>query len=295
MSPHAPPLRGSLPPTGADSAWGGPAPNRMNATVTAATPLSSVRDGWLADAWRRLDTRFAQVDAVFDDLMAEARALLPEADLPAYLEAARVLGKLGRGVEPMLVFLEEWPSAAQALGGPDALHEVMAFVMRLQKSPNGKAIAPFLQTLAPVARRLEADLGLISQVFANLLANAVKYTTAMPANEAREEKLVLYGWNTLPHAFGTGQPGIRLFVSTTGHEIPRQEWSRLFDADFRSSDAKSVEGSGHGLYFVKQIVELHKGRVGYSYEKPMNTFAVTLPRQVGTKAAPESGSCPIPS
>ena len=116
---------------------------------------SHARDGWLADAWRRVDTRFAAVDAVFDDLMAEARALLPEADLPAYLEAARVLGKLGRGVEPLLVFLEEWPSAAQALGGSDALHDVMAFVMRLQKSPNGKAIAPFLQTLAPVARRLQ--------------------------------------------------------------------------------------------------------------------------------------------
>jgi hypothetical protein len=125
----------------------------MNATATE--PRHPVRDGWLADAWKRLDTRFPQVDAVFDDLMAEARALLPEADLPAYLEAARVLGKLGRGVEPMLVFLEEWPSAAQALGGPDALHAVMAFVMRLQKSPNGKAIAPFLQTLAPVARRLQ--------------------------------------------------------------------------------------------------------------------------------------------
>lgn len=124
-------------------------------SAPAAETRSPARDGWLADAWKRLDTRFAQVDAVFDDLMAEARALLPEADLPAYLEAARVLGKLGRGVEPMLVFLEEWPSAAQALGGSDALHDVMAFVMRLQKSPNGKAIAPFLQTLAPVARRLQ--------------------------------------------------------------------------------------------------------------------------------------------
>ncbi len=142
---------------------------------------------------------------------------------------------------------------------------------------------------------LEADLGLISQVFANLLANAVKYTTPMPGNAGREEKLVLYGWNTLPHAFGSGRPGIRLFVSTTGQEIPRQEWSRLFDADFRCSDAKSVEGSGHGLYFVKQIVELHKGRVDYSYEKPMNTFAVTLPRQVGTRASTETESCPNPS
>jgi hypothetical protein len=29
MSPHTPPLRGSLPPEGADPAWGGPAPDRM--------------------------------------------------------------------------------------------------------------------------------------------------------------------------------------------------------------------------------------------------------------------------
>jgi tRNA pseudouridine32 synthase/23S rRNA pseudouridine746 synthase len=29
MSPHAPPLRGSLPPEGADPAWGGPAPDRV--------------------------------------------------------------------------------------------------------------------------------------------------------------------------------------------------------------------------------------------------------------------------
>jgi lactoylglutathione lyase len=30
MSPHAPPLRGSLPPEGADPAWGGPAPDRKS-------------------------------------------------------------------------------------------------------------------------------------------------------------------------------------------------------------------------------------------------------------------------
>ncbi|WP_322318155.1 hypothetical protein [Hydrogenophaga sp.] len=30
MSPHAPPLSGSLPPEGADPAWGGPAPDRMS-------------------------------------------------------------------------------------------------------------------------------------------------------------------------------------------------------------------------------------------------------------------------
>ncbi len=105
--------------------------------------------------WAELDTRFKPVEEVFEDVMAEALAVLSRDGIHAYLEAARVIGKLGRGVEPMLAFLEEWPSVAGALG-EEALPDVMGLIQRLQKSPNGKAIAPFLQTLAPVARRLHS-------------------------------------------------------------------------------------------------------------------------------------------
>ena len=104
--------------------------------------------------WAQLDTHFKEVEDVFEDVMAEALAILTREDIHHYLDAARIIGKLGRGVEPMLVFLEEWPSTVKALGEEAVLSEVMAFVMRMQKSPNGKAISPFLQTLAPVARRL---------------------------------------------------------------------------------------------------------------------------------------------
>ena len=106
--------------------------------------------------WAQIDTRFPQVEAVFEDVMAEALAVITREGIDAYLEAARVIGKLGRGVEPMLAFLEEWPSAAKAVGEA-ALPAVMALVQRMQKSPNGDAITPFLQTLAPVARRLHAQ------------------------------------------------------------------------------------------------------------------------------------------
>ena len=140
---------------------------------------------------------------------------------------------------------------------------------------------------------LEADLGLISQVFANLLANAVKYTKAMPTGSGQMEKLLLYGWEFRPNAFGPGHPGFKLFVSTTGSEIPREDWPKLFDADFRSNASDLVEGSGHGLYFVKQIVELHKGRVGYTYAAPMNSFHIILPSP--QKKQMETESCPTPS
>ena len=106
--------------------------------------------------WAQIDTRFPQVEAVFEDVMAEALAVLTRKGIDTYLEAARIIGKLGRGVEPMLAFLEEWPSTAKAVG-ESALPTVMALVQRMQKSPNGSAITFFLQTLAPVARRLHSQ------------------------------------------------------------------------------------------------------------------------------------------
>jgi hypothetical protein len=106
--------------------------------------------------WARLDTRFKQVEEVFEDVMAEALAILTREGVDAYLDAAGVIGKLGRGVEPMLAFLEVWPTAAKAIGEA-GLPDVMAVIQRMQKSPNGKAITPFLQTLAPVARKLRSQ------------------------------------------------------------------------------------------------------------------------------------------
>jgi hypothetical protein len=104
--------------------------------------------------WALLDTRFPEVEAVFEVTLNEAMALLSRDGLYAYLDAARKIGKLGRGVEPMLEFLEEWPQVARAVGEA-ALPDMMAVVMGMQRSPNGRAIAPFLQTLAAVATRLQ--------------------------------------------------------------------------------------------------------------------------------------------
>ena len=52
-----------------------------------------------------------------------------------------------------------WPSSKTGRASADSVKEdplppVMDFVRAMQKSPNGPAIAPFLQTLAAVARRL---------------------------------------------------------------------------------------------------------------------------------------------
>jgi nitric oxide reductase NorD protein len=101
----------------------------------------------------QLDCRFPQVGEVFEDCLIDALRVLSPAGVSAYIDCGRFLGRMGRGVEPLLAFLEEWPSTAGILG-EDALPAINHTLQVIWKSPNGKAITPFLQTLAAVARRL---------------------------------------------------------------------------------------------------------------------------------------------
>jgi len=107
----------------------------------------------LAASRAQLDCRFPQVGEVFEACLLDALSVLSPAGVSAYLDCGRFLGRMGRGVEPLLAFLEEWPSTAGILG-EDALPAINHTLQLIWKSPNGKAITPFLQTLAAVARRL---------------------------------------------------------------------------------------------------------------------------------------------
>lgn len=114
----------------------------------AAIPAERMQ-AWAA----QLACGFAQVGAVFEDCMAEAARTLSAEGMHDYLEHARSLGRMGRGAEPVLIFLQEWPQVARVLG-ESALPSIMDAVRRLGKSPNGQAIAPLLNSLAAIARRL---------------------------------------------------------------------------------------------------------------------------------------------
>ncbi|MEQ1588745.1 MAG: VWA domain-containing protein [Gallionella sp.] len=107
----------------------------------------------LENYWRDLSCGFKQVEPVFADCMREALATLTSEGVAAYIDYARFLGKMGRGVEPILIFLESWPGVAKTLG-EGALPDIIECVRRMYKSPNGNAIVPFLQSLPSVARRL---------------------------------------------------------------------------------------------------------------------------------------------
>ncbi len=100
-----------------------------------------------------LKCNFKDLDEVFADCMEEAITLLSEQGVKDYLEGASLVCMIGRGFEPVLVYLEEMPQVASLLG-ESTLSLVSKTVWELSRSPNGQAIPPFLQTIAEASRRL---------------------------------------------------------------------------------------------------------------------------------------------
>ncbi len=211
-------------------------------------------------ALARLDTGFPQVGMVFAACLAEARAALSPEGVEAYLDAARALGKLGRGVEPLLAFLEVWPSVAKA-AGEAALEPVMDFVRQLQKSPNGPAIAPFLRTLAAVAQRLQSAEQL--QRYLDIARMLMERTTGS-----------IHGVHTtyrspgLPHFFAQA-PGLLAQLDLAGlrnwvtygvrHEASHPERQKDYFS-LQSADARAVllrERHGTLLVDVERKLDLY--------------------------------------
>ncbi|EGB15002.1 histidine kinase [Pseudodesulfovibrio mercurii] len=125
--------------------------------------------------------------------------------------------------------------------------------------------------------RLVLDRGLIAQVLDNLLSNALKYTEKVVIPEGRKEKRATYGWKVLEDFFGPGKPGIRLWITSSGAALDLNEPMDVFKPGFRAGNVAHKSGTGRGLYFVRQVVELHGGKVSYEHTPDGNTFSFVLP------------------
>ena len=74
-----------------------------------------------------------------------------------------------------------------------------------------------------------------------------------------------------------GHDGVRFHVFSSGPPIHEEDGNRVFDEGFRLTTKDSVEGTGHGLYFVKNVVEVHGGIVGHKAERFGNQFYFVIP------------------
>lgn len=148
---------------------------------------------------------------------------------------------------------------------PVSLEELLRrCVENIAPIASGKAMelkSDISTTLPPVA----GDPQRLSQVFNNLVSNAVKYTP--PEGRVRV-------W--AEQREGT----IRVAVQDNGLGISPEDQARIFDRFYRvrRAETENIEGTGLGLAIVKKLVEAHRGDIGLeSHLGEGSTFYVTLP------------------
>ena len=99
---------------------------------------------------------FEQLDTAFAGCMEDAVARLSKDGVKQLLEGASLICMIGRGYEPVHVFLEEMPEIGERLG-EEVIEKISQAVGKMSRTPNGRAILPFLQTLGEAARRLGSE------------------------------------------------------------------------------------------------------------------------------------------
>jgi signal transduction histidine kinase len=136
-----------------------------------------------------------------------------------------------------------------------------------------------LEEVPDESLELLVDKGLLAQVYDNFFSNAVKYTEEIEDEYGYKVKFLSYGKKLLKDYFGQGIDGVKFTVFTTGKPVRPEESDRVFDEGYRSAGSELEVGTGHGLHFVKHVIEIHGGEVGVEPQKYGNTFYFILPQR----------------
>jgi signal transduction histidine kinase len=193
-------------------------------------------------------------------------ALAAPADIERYREA---LADCVEESDRVLVMLNTLMDISEAESGamqlqrePVALTGIVTRAIDLYRDvAEAKGVTLVSEGSDPVS--VNGDKTRLEQVAANLIDNAVKYTSAGGRVDV-----------------GVRRDGDRAIVEVrdTGIGIPSDELPRIWDRLFRGDTSRTERGLGLGLSFVKAIVEAHGGTVSVTSEAGHgSTFTVALP------------------
>jgi GAF domain-containing protein/nitrogen-specific signal transduction histidine kinase len=155
----------------------------------------------------------------------------------------------------------------QALDLREIAEDVIGDVLRRSQEEN----KPMALSLDAPKRlpHVYGDIERVRQILGNLVDNAYHYT---PEN----------GTITVRIHTPNGGKEVQVDVKDTGVGIPVEDQSRVFERFYRGEHplVLSTPGTGLGLSIVKQIVEMHKGRIwmkSSGVPGDGSTFSFTLP------------------
>jgi two-component system OmpR family sensor kinase/two-component system sensor histidine kinase BaeS len=232
----------------------------FNQMASALATQQRLRQQMVADIAHELRTPLSVMQL---DIEGLADGLQPPEEAAASLQDE--ITTLNRLVEDLrLLSLAEAGGLQFALAPLDAatfLHQLLAGWAVKAQAQQVKLRTEIMEPLPPI----EADEGRLTQVFNNLLSNALRYT---PTGQTITLGARLEGAEVV------------LWVSDSGPGITPEDLPLVFERFYRADRSRSRDtgGSGLGLAIAKQWVTLHGGRIWVESEPGHGaTFYVALP------------------
>jgi PAS domain S-box-containing protein len=223
--------------------------------VTGERRLDQIRSDLIATVSHELRTPLTGVYGAAETLLSRGDDLSPEAR---------------RGLREMLVeqtrrlvrILDEILAATQLDTGVVETQIEVFDVREVLAIPGTTPDAHRVLVSADEPIRVRADPDRLRQVVANLVDNALKYSTG-PVRVALERRDL----------------SVRVTVSDEGAGIPAAERERIFEKFVRLDPDQrlGVSGTGLGLYIARELVERMDGRIGLLGGTGGATFYVDLP------------------
>ena len=117
--------------------------------------------------------------------------------------------------------------------------------------------------LSPI--RMKVDVELISNVWDNLITNAIKYNA--------------HGGN-IWMSLSKSEASITIIVKDSGIGMSKKDMTQIFDRFYRVDSSRKSGGTGLGLSIVKQVIDLHGGEIKVDSEVGVGTtFTIILPNK----------------
>ena len=198
----------------------------------------------------------------------EACQMIDNSDHIAPEEIAKCAGVIRESVTRMVALIEAVLYSSRAQENKIVLHvesvDLRTLIrevcqQRARAAPNHRII----DVLSDLPTTIQGDKNLLTYVFDNIIANAVKYSSeksTINITSQRENDFII------------------ISVQDYGIGIPTDDQLKLFEPYFRASNAAGFRGSGVGLYIVRSVVRLHGGRVAVQSELGQGSiFTVYLP------------------
>jgi len=235
----------------------------FNSMAISLATLESSRRSFVANVSHELKTPMTSIGGFIDGMLD---GTIPGEQHRKYLElVSEEVKRLSRLVTGMLNLSKIEDGELQLNLKPFDINELLfTTILRFEQIISREKLElAGLDALEPVV--LSGDRDMLTQVFYNLIDNAVKFTPPGGRLEfdARTDKDT--------YAFT---------LRNTGVGIPPEELARIFERFYKTDKSRSfdVKGAGLGLYLARTIVKMHGGTISAASDgETYAQFTVELP------------------